>query len=92
MNLRELVYIKELSQETKYKLLKAIDSPTWVENIFDLIVELDGDSELNLRNDRDFYIKERDKYRGQLEELQKKLEMLLDHKFTVGGIEITVDI
>ena len=40
MNLRELVYTKELPQETKFRLLKAIDSTTWVENIVDLIVEM----------------------------------------------------
>ena len=45
MNLRELVYTKELSQETKFRLLKAIDSTTWVENMVNLIVEIDQELE-----------------------------------------------
>ena len=45
MKLRELVYTKELSQETKFRLLRAIDSTTWLENIVDMIVEMDQELE-----------------------------------------------
>jgi hypothetical protein len=45
MTLRELVYTKDLSQETKFRLLRAIDSKTWVENVVDLIVELSQELE-----------------------------------------------
>ncbi len=44
--LRELVYYKDFSDTTKFKLLRIIDSPDWVERLFDLLKELDtGDFE-----------------------------------------------
>jgi hypothetical protein len=45
MKLRELIYTKELSQETKFRLLRAIDSNTWLENIIDMVVEMDQELE-----------------------------------------------
>lgn len=44
MDLRELIRIKDYSEDTYYKLLDAVDRQDWVERILDVIKELDDKS------------------------------------------------
>lgn len=40
LTLKELIYCKNYSDEIKFELLRIVDSPIWLEDLFDLIKEL----------------------------------------------------